>query len=134
MVHRVLECHETEIDAQAMGGEPLRVGQEVDIRRQVASPSRDRAIRLDPGADLRIALRPGGRRGRSLTVHPEGKGATLLVRPPEEDECVPVLGDAEVAECRNIERAADVGTRSGSSDTRWQGPWRPARGRWPGRA
>ena len=67
-----------------------------------------RAICLDPGADLRIGLGPGGRRGRIDSVRPEGKGATLLVRPPEEDECIPVLGDAEGAESCDIERVADI--------------------------
>jgi hypothetical protein len=53
-------------------------------------------------------LRPAGRCGRSFSVHPEGKDAPLLAGPPEKDECILVLGDAEAADCRDIERVANV--------------------------
>ena len=59
------------------------------------------AIRLDPLPRLRIRLRPGeretGRRGREI-----------LLRSPKKCEGILIVGNAEGAERRDIERVADV--------------------------
>ena len=67
-----------------------------------------RAIGLGPGADLRVGFGPGACRGRSFIARRQWKAAAPFVRSPEEGEGVLVVGDAEGADRRDIERVADV--------------------------